>query len=148
MLTTNQIEQQLRGVRFFIGVYAVDQLPEVRSFPATLVVNTDPISESGEHWVALHLHPDRKADYFCSFGFPPLIPELQTFLNRYGKSGRRYNQRTMQDINSSLCGDYCICFVKCVAKGIELPDFVDRFSNVMFGKSNKRKLTCLSSLSC
>lgn len=149
MLDTQQIENQLRGIRYFIGVYPVDRLPDVRTFPATMIVNTDPSNEGGEHWVALHLHPGGQADYFCSFGFPPLIPELQSFLKRYGSACKRYNRCTMQDVNSSLCGDYCICYVKCVAKGIELPEFVAKFSNVVTGsETNKRRLTCLSSLSC
>lgn len=150
MLDTKQIEHLVRGTRFFHGVFALDQLPVVRRFPATLIVNTDPASQAGEHWVALHLHDGRKADYFDSFGFPPLLPELQDFMKKYGSARKRYNQRTMQEFESTLCGDYCICFVKCVAKGIELPEFVSRFANVSLTPvgSNKRGLTCLSSLSC
>ena len=144
-----RLSVNVRGCVFFIGVFAVDNLPNVTKFPATLIVNTDPAYEAGEHWVALHLKPRGRVDYFCSFGFPPLILELQDFVNRYGSSGKRYNRCTMQDVNSTLCGDYCICFVKCIAKGAELPEFVARFTCQPLARpgENKGRLTCVKWLS-
>ena len=147
MLTTSQIEQQLRGVHLFAGVFACDRLPTVTTFPATLIANTDPSNEPGEHWVAIHLRDGRRAEYFCPFGFPPLVPELQLFLSRYGSAGLLYNQCTMQDVVSTLCGDYCICFVSCVARGQDLSHFVSRFVNRATGESNEGMLTCLTTLS-
>lgn len=145
MLYNYQIERQTRGLRFFKGVFACDQLPEINEKPATLIINTDPSEDEGEHWVAMHLHADGRADYFCPLGFPPLIPQIQAFFNRHSPGGMRYNCCTMQDLNFSHCGDFCICFVKCVAKGIHLPQFVRRFSSDV--ERNKRMLTCVKTLS-
>lgn len=145
MLYTNQIEKQTRGVKFFIGVYPCDKLPSDIQKPATLIINTDPAREEGEHWVAVHLRPNGLADYFCSLGFPPLVPEIQHFLSIHGHAGKRYNRCTIQDLNTSLCGDFCICFVKCVAKGVFLPEFVRRFSTDL--EKNKTHLLCIDKLS-
>lgn len=146
MLTTSEIEFQLRGVRFFRGVFACDRLPSVNHLPCTIIVNTDPSNEPGEHWVALHLMEGSRCDYFDPFGFPPLVPELQVFTHRYGHRGQRYNRVTMQDVTTTLCGDYCICFVRCVAKGMDMPHFVSRFSSVA-SENSDRLLSCVKSLS-
>ena len=150
MLTSVEIERQLQGVKYFIGVYAVDQLPLVTVFPASLVINTDPSSEGGEHWVAVHLRQGGKADYFDSFGFPPLVPMLQQYLNLYGRRSQKYNRCTMQDVNSTRCGDYCICYVKCIANGMTMTEFVNRFASGAFctPEENERKLmSCVKTLS-
>lgn len=128
MLTTSEIEARLRGVRYFKGVFACDRLPIRIQAPATLVINTDPAADPGEHWVSVHVRRDYRVDYFDPFGFPPLIPEIQAFAYRNGWSGQRYNTVTLQDASTSLCGDYCIAFVQAVAQGEELPDFVARFA--------------------
>lgn len=145
MLTTSQLESQLRGTPLFIGVFACDALPTHVQAPATLIVNTDSSSEPGEHWVAIHLLGDERADFFCPFGFPPLIGPMQTFLHRHGRRGLRYNQCTMQDASTTLCGDFCICFVRCVARGLSLPQFVSRFRS---GGDSIKRLICLDRLSC
>lgn len=145
MLTTSEISAQLKGARFFIGVFPCDRLPIVTRFPATLIVNTDPADEPGEHWIAMHLRTGHQYDFFDPFGFPPLVRELQVFAHRYGKGGQRYNSLTLQDVNTTLCGDYCICFVQCVANGIDMPHFVARFQGV---ENSHKLLTCVKSLSC
>ena len=147
MLTTDQIESSCRGVRFFAGVFASDCIPVRFTLPASLIVNTDPANESGEHWIAIHIRDKDHADYYDPIGFPPLVPEMQRFLSRYRVL--RYNARCIQDVSSTLCGDFCICFVKCVARGHDLTSFVHRFTNVILGGSetNKRLLPCVSALS-
>lgn len=143
MLTTSQIEARLRGTPHFIGVFPCDRLPQkINKYPATLIVNTDGASEPGEHWVAILLMAGRRAEFFCPFGFPPLVPELQQFLGRHASAGLTYNQCTMQDINSTLCGDYCICFVRCVARGQQLRQFVTRFRNQALGGNSNERLLC------
>lgn len=141
MLTTSQLEAALSGTRLFIGVFACDRLPFRIEGPATLIINTDPGDEPGEHWVAVHLLGAERADFFCPFGFPPLIPDIQRFLSRNGSRGLRYNQCTMQDATTTICGDFCICFVRCVARGICLPEFISQF------RRGKGRLQCLDRLS-
>lgn len=142
MLTTNQIEALLKGTRLFIGVYACDELPVVTQRPVTMIANTDPASEPGEHWVAIHLKEDGTGEFFCPFGFPPLVPAIQSFLSRYATAGLQYNNCTMQDVTSTMCGDYCVCFVRCVARGLHLSQFVTRFRNQALGKNNNRIMLC------
>lgn len=147
MLNNHEIELMCRRVRYFIGVFPADGMPQNIVTPATLIVNTDPANETGEHWIAIHITDIHRADYFDPFGFPPLIPAMQQFLCRYKVI--RYNARSIQDVNSTICGDFCICFVKCVADGHDLASFVQRFMNTILGgaETNKRLLSCVSELS-
>lgn len=143
MLTTQEITRMLAGCPSFLGVFACDRLPSrVEQRPATLIVNTDPASESGEHWVAIHLIPGNRAEFFCPFGFPPLLRDLQIFLHLNAASGLQYNQCTIQDVNSTLCGNYCICFVKCVTRGQTLSQFISRFRSQALGPNSNEHLLC------
>jgi len=38
----------------FIGVYAADQLPSfIHTFPAAVIINTDPSNKPGENWISV-----------------------------------------------------------------------------------------------
>ena len=74
----------LRSVCSILGVFPSDLLPQqpiARS--GTLIVNTDPHTESGSHWLAIHLQPKSHSSfYFDSYGLPPFIPSIESFLKR------------------------------------------------------------------
>ena len=45
----------------FCGVFRSDQLPKtIESFPCGFVVNTDPSSEPGTHWMAFYFPSEHK----------------------------------------------------------------------------------------
>ena len=73
----------LRSVGSFLGVFPSDLLPQqpiARS--GTLIVNTDPHTESGSHWLAIHLQSKSHSSfYFDSYGLPPLSHPLNHFYN-------------------------------------------------------------------
>ena len=66
----------------------------------TLIVNTDPHTESGSHWLAIHFQPrSHSSHYFDSYGLPPYITSIQSFLKR-NSSVRDYNAVQLQGPNS------------------------------------------------
>ena len=124
MLTTTQICDNLRGVRYFLGAFPADADISVPSYPATIIFNTDPHGERGEHWIAIHLKGDGEADYCDSFGFPPLVPQTQAFLFRLAWKKMRYNMITIQSPSETTCGNFAIDFVRHVSAGGSLESFV------------------------
>ena len=67
-------------------------------------VNIDDGSQNGTHWTCFILQ-DNKSFYFDSFGGQP----GKFFLNQLPKP-MIYHNFKIQDINSNLCGSYCLYF--------------------------------------
>ena len=64
IMDTAQILCTLKEVPSFLGVYPSDILPPSITRSATLIVNTDPHTASGTHWLAVHLQPRSYSIYF------------------------------------------------------------------------------------
>ena len=126
MLTTNQIWSYLESTPNFKGVYPCDAIPPFTQ--GSIIVNTDKKHEDGEHWVALYLEED-KCLYFDSFGVPVLEQSIFSYLNkRYDRV--IYNKYCIQDVWSTMCGHYCIGFVKNVTSVGEFDRYVSNYDFV------------------
>lgn len=123
-MSTSDINAELKNTRFFLGTFPCDKWPLVTSLPATVVFNTDPASECGEHWVSVHVRADHVVEYFDSFGFPPLIQETQQFIAKNAKRGLLYNTQTLQSPYDVTCGQFAISFIRHVAAGGKLQSFL------------------------
>ena len=123
--------KKLPGIQH-IGVYASDRMPNYIRPSTAIIVNTDPHTRSGTHWVAFYL--DRNAEhveYFDSFGSPPHLPDFQRFLKRIGRR-YIYNRNRLQGFNSSVCGYYCLLYLLCKSHGMTMNEFVNSFSFINF----------------
>ena len=75
-MNTFQLPQVLTKYPFtkrsFAGVYryACDQLSsiEIRKYPKSFVVNTDPMELPGTHWIAIYFNEQMKGEFFDSYG--------------------------------------------------------------------------------
>ena len=65
-------------------------------------VNIDNGSMGGSHWTCF-IVKDKKSFYFDSFGVQP-----DNFLLNLLPKPIRYHNYNIQDINSKLCGSYCL----------------------------------------
>ena len=54
----------------FKKVCALDQL-EKPTFPSAYVINSDPSSEPGKHWVAVYFDKRGRVEYFDCYGLSP-----------------------------------------------------------------------------
>ena len=82
---SHQISSVLKRDHFtnhdFRGVFACDQLPKRYVLrPSGLVVNTDPSTQPGEHWVAIYIARGGESEYFDSYGQSVMLPKIRTFL--------------------------------------------------------------------
>lgn len=127
-LTTSQINNLFPSNSGFSGAFAADRMPSPKAFPWVMIVNTDPHDEPGEHWVTIVLKDNHKAVYFDSFGFPPLVPQIQRYLELNAFNGIKFNCSTLQHPNTTSCGYWCVLFVHHYLKGWSLKKFISFFS--------------------
>ena len=101
-MKTLQIERLLKNdsktKKVLKKVCAFDQL-EKPVFPSAYVINFDPSSEPGEHWIAV---------YFDSYGLAPAFVGLKSCMDTYSLSSWIYNRKTLQDLFSSVFGHYYV----------------------------------------
>ena len=95
----------------FKGVFGADQIPWSRlrgNEEWSFIVNTDPISKPGEHWIAVAQKPGQHCVFFDSYGNKPAYynPVLWRSLNRCQINAEDYQQDT-----STVCGDYALYFL-------------------------------------
>jgi len=127
-LTGTDILKFLKNNKMFVGVYPCDAIPEFDQRPCALIANTDPAGEIGEHWVAIILKEKDRAIYFDPFGFPPLIPSLQLYLDKWGSRKLTMSSITLQNPNGKMCGFYCVLFIHLYSKKWNLRQFYSFFS--------------------
>ena len=125
-MNSKQILKILKNNKEFSGVYACDQLPQIHSFPAALVANTDPHTKPGTHWVAFYINADGSGEFFDSYGLEP-----QQFRNFMHKTCNMWQHNTirLQGPLSSVCGQYCIYYLVHKFRDIPLHSIVKNFDS-------------------
>lgn len=103
------------SVDTFGGVISRDQIRAISS-PGYYISNLNDSSQSGSHWVAILVKDSSEPlEYFDSFGLnaPMEVVELSEAL----KVNYLFNSTQYQDLNSVLCGYWCLYFVNESQKG-------------------------------
>ena len=96
----------------FKGVFAADLVPWTNMSPGSewsVILNTDPSSLPGEHWVAVANKPDgRECWFFDLYRLKPTRyrPLLWQLLNKC-----QINTEDYQQDHSSVCGNYALFFL-------------------------------------
>ncbi|KAL3109167.1 hypothetical protein niasHT_013947 [Heterodera trifolii] len=91
-----------------------DQIPAVAiaKFPHCMVVNLDPSTSHGSHWVCIYCAFSLHLEYYDSLGmWPPPSVHIVNHLSRYKQI--QYNSLPLQSANSSACGRHVIFFLYC-----------------------------------
>ncbi len=92
--------------KHFGGVYSKDQLRELIKDKFYIVNLQDHDEGNGSHWVSFYYNYPSTSIYFDSYGF--IAPrDVQKRITPY-----IFNDKDIQDFNSSACGFYCIAFIK------------------------------------
>ena len=63
-MDTVQILCTLRIINSFLDVYASDFLPLSITKTFTVIINADPHTEQGSHWLAVHFRPKSSGAYY------------------------------------------------------------------------------------
>ena len=122
-------DKYTRGV--FQGVHPTDKLPtSVSSYPALFIANVDTSDKPGSHWIAFYFTKDREGEFFDSYGLPPnkYSRTFTNFLNKNSNSWK-FNSKTLQSINSNVCGHYCLYFALFRSRQVSMSTIVNRFSS-------------------
>lgn len=128
-MNTLELIHILDDLECFLGVFTRDKLPTKKlSKPAGVVINTDTTDGPGEHWISCFFPKDSDAEYFDSYGLPPLHEEVVDFLHLNSPRGFSYNSSTLQAANSNVCGNYCILFLYARCHGYKFSDVISVFS--------------------
>ena len=142
------------------GVYARDRMPVKVQTPSGIIVNTDPHTKPGTHWVAIYINRDRVGEFFDSYGSQPQ-DQFVTYLQRQCIQFR-YSRRMLQDISSHVCGQYCVLFLYYRSLGVSMDKFlelftddtkindtvVDRLFNELFNRTQYRQCETSSQSCC
>jgi hypothetical protein len=122
-----QIISTLRNVKSFLGVFPSDLLPHSIARSGT-IINADPHTEQGSHWLAILLRPkDYSCYYFDTYGLPPFIPNIHMFLRRTCVIWD-HNKVQLQGLSSDVCDHYCCVFALYMDRGFTPQQFVGLFN--------------------
>jgi hypothetical protein len=125
---TLQILCNLRDVKSFLGVFPSDILPNSIVRSGTVIVNADPHTEKGSHWLAIHFEPKASsAYYFDSYGTSPIVPAIHAFLKR-NCTVWVHNTVQLQGLTSRVCGQYCCLFALYMDQAYTPKQFVGLFN--------------------
>jgi hypothetical protein len=118
--------------RYFVGVYSRDELPSLilpHDRPSSMVINTDPSTKEGEHWVAMFIDPRKSAmtaEYFDSLGHDP-SPAMNQSITLMLKSNFanldtmlkfKINSVKTQNASTPNCGFFALRFITQRSNGV------------------------------
>lgn len=128
-MNTHEISKALRKISPFISnhVFASNQIPVLMNKPIYLISNLDPITKPGSHWIAIYINENGDGEYFDSFGRRPTGFHLN-FMKRNSKKWN-YNNKIIQNIFSSICGEYCLVFLYLKYRYVSLKDYLNMFDD-------------------
>ena len=127
-MNTIQINKSFLKNKKFKGVFPCDCLPSADFIlPYALVVNTDPSSKPGTHWVALYVDKDNHAEFFDSFGRPLLNRFIVDFVDD-NCSSACWSTSCIQSEFSIKCGQFALGFIKARLQGVSAADFISLFT--------------------
>ena len=103
-------------------------LPTKPKSDESMIINLqDYLAGNGTHWVAIYNTPKwSDIEYFDSFGMTPPDVVYQ-YMVKAGK-GIVYSSSMIQDINSIMCGYYCMYFIMQRYKGRHMKDILLDFT--------------------
>ena len=136
-MDTLTIKRLLKTYKCFKGVFPSDQLPYNAPLPLNIIVNTDPSTKPGQHWVCVSINSRGLGYYFDSFGLPPLVKDIFDFINARSTEGWSYNKRIIQDVTSITCGNYCVLYIIFKCNDLTIEDFLSEFGHKAIDNDKK-----------
>ena len=110
-METRTIDQVLRKhCNIYRGTYSSDTLPNILDSwrPLVIVVNTDPSTQPGKHWIGMFFDECGNGEFFDSFGqYSARV--FERYMNKYC-SVWSYNNKQLQSLISRFCGHCVIWF--------------------------------------
>lgn len=128
-MKTEELEEYMRNDAYISsfqwGVVAQDEIPHEIHEPAVFIVNTDPSTKPGTHWLTLFFNFNC-AEQFDSSGQKPILNiqhELVTHSQCY-----MYNNVRVQSYFSDTCGQFSLFFAYFRCRGYSFREIMNMFS--------------------
>lgn len=104
------------------------------------IFNLQNQNESGSHWVALFKKGKRQFYYCDPFGMPP--PETLINLLQCNEKHLFYNDTQIQNIDSILCGYFCLLFLYMMQQSVSPANNIANFLQLFYldTKKNDKEL--------
>ena len=124
----------------FLGAVPYDELPkQPNSKLFSLVINTSPSSESGDHWLAL-VYKSPVYYFLDSYGRSLSDPTftqdfVRTMKSYIGHGKIIYQKKLLQSLMSNVCGEYCIYFISEIVNS-SLKNVISVFSGDLKSNDN------------
>ena len=113
----------------FRGVFASNQIPsKTLRAPFGFIVNNEPSNLPGQHWVAFFKgHENGPLLFFDSYGLKArtISKHFKRFLD--SKELIIQNKIPFQNINTDICGQYCLYFLYHCFKGFSFAEILSTF---------------------
>ena len=126
-MNTLQIDTCMSSAKTFVGTYPADKLPSITTYtrPFSFIANTDPSYMSGTHWVAFFV-TDNCVEIFDSYGreMCPLFKNYTVRINHV------CNDKQVQQIGTSVCGQHCIFYIYQRERGLSMEEIMAKFKNL------------------
>lgn len=125
--------------KFSIGVFAMDQLPTtIACRPAIFIVNTEPSTKDGQHWLAVYVKRSNEVEFFDSYGqsLSKYPKALQRLLQGLGKT-YVYNTSRLQHPLSITCGQYVVYYLHHRCRGRSMERIVNDFGEDLLRNDEK-----------
>jgi hypothetical protein len=111
----------------FLGVFPRDWMPELPHsprLPVCYIMNSDPSSLPGSHWLAVFATDSDDLNFFDSFACPPAFYDIH-----FSSIAQSVASIALQSIDSTVCGHYCIYYLFHKALGHSNSSILDSFSS-------------------
>ena len=111
-MNETQIRERLKNCNVFKGVFPADLhcLPVIQEYPCGIISNTDPHYLAGQHWIVMYFNANKVVEYFDSYGRKPFIESHILYMNM-NSNKIIYNNKQVQSIFSTTCGEHCIYYM-------------------------------------
>jgi len=115
---------------YYIGCFASNSIPVSINFtPFCMVVNLDPSSGAGSHWIGIFCENLTNIDYYDSLGiWPPISPYIRDYLCNFERV--RFNTIQVQNSLKPTCGKHVIFFLFQRCKGFSMNKIIQFLKTV------------------
>ncbi len=122
----------------YVGTFAIDKIPKKITYLSSMIINNEPSTQIGSHWIAIYFFKNKKAIFFDSYGQSAKLYKLDKFLKK--KSVSFIENTQMLQGNSPYCGYYCVFFIIFMSLGYNLKTFLTFFKTPIENDSLFKKL--------
>jgi hypothetical protein len=112
-------------------VLASDQLPKKIEPPIGFIINLQPSSQRGNHWVALFIDEYKNGVYLDSFGLPPTVKTIKKFISE-NCVYIEIIKKQLQQNHSNVCGKYAAVFLVHRFYGNPVERFIKYFNSNLY----------------